>query len=203
MGIPFSIFVTTGYVNSDRVLWNDLLEFAVFSTRKTLLPRGIIERDLPLGGEAERCGAILALKAVLKRDDAIVINDSEVRDLTGEANVVKGAAVVRDMGPPIVVVKKGEHGCMLFCDENICTLPAYPASDVKDPTGAGDCFAGGMMGYLASADAVDFAALSKSLGFATIVASFAIEDFSLNRLKQISLDNINDRLHKFRTMSSF
>ncbi len=144
-----------------------------------------------------------ALLALLGRIDGLVLNDSEAQQLSGESNLVKAGLEIVQMVKSFVVIKKGEHGCMLFGDGKICVLPAYPAREVKDPTGAGDCFAGGMMGYLASADAVDFTSLSKSLGYATVVASFAIEDFSLNRLKEISSDDINARLEKFRTMSRF
>ncbi len=144
-----------------------------------------------------------ALLALLPRIDGLVLNDSEAQQLTSQSNLVKAGLEIAQMVKSFVVIKKGEHGCVLFADENICVLPAYPALSVKDPTGAGDCFAGGMMGFLASANAVDFSSLRKSLGYATIVASFAIEDFSLDRLKQISLDDINDRLDKFRAMSRF
>ena len=140
---------------------------------------------------------------LLKKITGLVLNDFEAKILTGLDNMVAAGQAILKLGPQFVVIKKGEHGCLLFADSNICALPAYPTSDVKDPTGAGDCFAGGMMGYLASANAVDFTSLTKSLGYATVLASFAIEDFSLNRLKQISLDDINDRLEKFRTLSSF
>lgn len=144
-----------------------------------------------------------ALIALMKRIDGLVLNDSEAQLLSGQSNLVKAGREIAQMVKSFVVIKKGEHGCMLFGDESICVLPAYPALHVKDPTGAGDCFAGGMMGFLASADAADFASLRKSLGYATIVASFAIEDFSLDRLKQISLDEINARLDQFRAMSNF
>ncbi len=140
--------------------------------------------------------------ALLKKITGLVLNDFEAKILTGLDNMVVAGQAILKLGPQFVVIKKGEHGCLLFADSNICALPAYPTSDVKDPTGAGDCFAGGMMGYLASANAVDFSALSKSLGFATVLASFAIEDFSLAGLQGITFEDITARLEKFRTMSS-
>jgi sugar/nucleoside kinase (ribokinase family) len=141
--------------------------------------------------------------ALLKKITGLVLNDFEAKILTGLDNMVAAGQAILELGPKFAVIKKGEHGCLLFAEANICALPAYPTSDVKDPTGAGDCFAGGMMGYLASANAVDFSALSKSLGFATVLASFAIEDFSLAGLQGITFEDITARLEKFRALSSF
>ena len=137
--------------------------------------------------------------------------DETETDLFGEQAVLCGGAVelvkagfeIARMVKRFVVIKKGEHGCLLFSDSNICALPAYPTSNVKDPTGAGDCFAGGMMGYLATAKTVDFSALTKSLGFGPVLASFAIENFSLAGLQGITFDAITARLEQFRAMSSF
>ena len=143
------------------------------------------------------------LAALMQRLDGLVLNDSEAKLFTGESNLVKAGLEIAHTVKRFVVIKKGEHGCMLFSDANICTLPAYPTSKVKDPTGAGDCFAGGMMGYLASADAVDFTSLTKSLGYATVLASFAIEDFSLAGLQGITFEDITARLEEFRALSSF
>lgn len=140
---------------------------------------------------------------LLKEITGLVLNDFEARILTGLDNMVAAGQAILSLGPRFVVIKKGGHGCLLFQGSNICALPAYPISKVKDPTGAGDCFAGGMMGHLASNEAVNFAALRRSIGFATIAASFAIEDFSLAGLEQISLDDITARLEKFRTLTSF
>ncbi len=141
--------------------------------------------------------------ALLKKITGLVLNDFEAKILTGLDNMVAAGQAILKLGPRFVVIKKGEHGCLLFADSKICALPAYPTSSVKDPTGAGDCFAGGMMGYLAAGEAVDFSALSKSLGFATVLASFAIEDFSLAGLQGITFEDITTRLEKFRTLSSF
>ena len=140
---------------------------------------------------------------MLKKITGLVLNDFEAKILTGLDNMVAAGREILKLGPRFVVIKKGEHGCLLFEDSGLCVLPAYPTGEVKDPTGAGDCFAGGMMGYLAANKAVDFSALRKSLGFATVVASFAIEDFSLTRLQEISLDDIKARLREFKTLTSF
>jgi len=141
--------------------------------------------------------------ALLKKITGLVLNDFEAKILTGLDNMVAAGQAILELGPKFAVIKKGEHGCLLFAEDNIRALPAYPTSEVKDPTGAGDCFAGGMMGYLATSQATDFSALTKSLGFGTVVASFAIEDFSLAGLQAITFDDITARLEKFRTLSSF
>ena len=140
---------------------------------------------------------------LLKKITGLVLNDFEAKILTGLDNMVAAGEAILKLGPRFVVIKKGEHGCLLFEGSNICALPAYPISKVKDPTGAGDCFAGGMMGYLAANKVVNFAALRRSIGFATVAASFAIEDFSLGGLQKIRLDDITARLEKFRALSSF
>ncbi|NIA06037.1 MAG: sugar kinase [Actinobacteria bacterium] len=143
------------------------------------------------------------LLALLPKITGLVLNDFEASILTGLDNMVAAGQSILELGPRFVVVKKGAHGCLLFEGSNICALPAYPTNKVKDPTGAGDCFAGGLMGYLASNELVSFTALRRAIGFATVVASFAIEDFSLARLQQISFDDIRARLEEFRTLSSF
>ena len=143
------------------------------------------------------------LLVLLTKITGLVLNDFEARILTGLDNMVAAGEAILKLGPRFVVIKKGEHGCLLFEETNICALPAYPTSKVKDPTGAGDCFAGGMMGYLATNKVVNFAALRRSIGFATVAASFAIEDFSLGGLQRIRLDDITARLEKFRALSSF
>ena len=140
---------------------------------------------------------------LLRRITGLVLNDFEANILTGLDNMVAAGQSILELGPRFVVIKKGAHGCLLFEGSNICALPAFPTCEVKDPTGAGDCFAGGMMGYLASEELVTFTALRRAIGFATVVASFAIEDFSLARLEQITLDDIHARMEEFRTLSSF
>ncbi len=144
-----------------------------------------------------------ALLQLLKRIDGLVINDSEARLLTGEENLVRAGQCIRAMGPSFVVLKKGEHGAMFFSKHETYVLPAYPTSDVVDPTGAGDSFAGGMMGYLAETGRVDPKTLKEALAYGTLVASFTVEDFSLDRLKQITRDDLNRRMEEYRRMLSF
>jgi cytidine kinase len=140
---------------------------------------------------------------MLQRIDGLVLNDSEAKLLTGDENLVRAGRAVLTMGPRFVVVKKGEHGAMFFSGEEICVLPAFPTSQVVDPTGAGDCFAGGMMGYLAEQGNFEPKTLKQALAYGTIVASFCVEDFSLDRLKQIDRAAIEARMADYRRMLTF
>ena len=144
-----------------------------------------------------------ALLEVMKMSDGMVLNDEEVRLLTEEPNLLAAARKVAAMGPAIVVIKKGEHGAILLADGRPFVLPAWLTETVIDPTGAGDCFGGAMMGYLASVGEVTFEALKTAVSYGTVVASFCIEDFSLNRLKSISLDDIERRRTEFASMVSW
>ena len=140
------------------------------------------------------------LRGLLKQIDGLVLNDSEAKLLTGRSNHVTAAEAIIDMGPKFVVIKKGEHGCLLLHKEGVVALPAYPAREVHDPTGAGDSFAGGMMGYLAASGDLSLASIKKSLAYGTIVASFNIEAFSLERMKRLSRKEIDDRYTGFADM---
>ncbi|HEY1599644.1 MAG TPA: PfkB family carbohydrate kinase [Pirellulales bacterium] len=140
---------------------------------------------------------------LFKRIDGLVLNDSEARLLTKEENLVRAGQAVRKMGPKFVVVKKGEHGAIFFGENETYVMPAYPTPDVIDPTGAGDSFAGGMMGYLAEQRKSDPETLKTALAYGTVVASFAVEDFSLERLKKIERVDIEHRMRDYRRMLSF
>jgi hypothetical protein len=143
------------------------------------------------------------LVEVLKRVDGLVLNDSEARLLTGEENLVLAGHKVREFGPKFVVIKKGEHGAMFFSEFETYVLPAFPTSTLVDPTGAGDTFAGGMMGYLAELDAFDADSLKRAMAYGILVASFTVEDFSLDRLRQIDRRDLDLRMDKYRRMLSF
>ncbi|QDU97753.1 PfkB family carbohydrate kinase [Lignipirellula cremea] len=143
------------------------------------------------------------LMALLQRIDGLVLNDSEAKLLTGEENLVKAGHRVREMGPRFVVVKKGEHGAMFFSEHETYVMPAYPTEDVVDPTGAGDSFAGGMMGYLAEKNNFDSSTLKEAMAYGTLVASFNVEDFSLDRMKGIERADLDRRLEEYRKMLSF
>jgi len=143
------------------------------------------------------------LKALLKQLDGLVLNDSEAKLLTGDENLVSAGRKALNLGPRFVVVKKGEHGAMFFSRDETYVLPAYPTARVIDPTGAGDSFAGGMMGYLAERQAFDPQTLKTALAYGVVTASFTVEDFSLNRLKTITRKEIDERLIEYRKMLSF
>jgi sugar/nucleoside kinase (ribokinase family) len=143
-----------------------------------------------------------SLRRTLARVDCVLLNDTEARLLSGEHNLVRAARKVRALGPKRVVVKRGEHGALVFDDE-IFAVPAYPLEEVRDPTGAGDSFAGGMMGHLASRGEVDGPALRRAAVMGSVAASFAVEDFSLDALKRISRDDLEARYQSFRRLVYF
>jgi sugar/nucleoside kinase (ribokinase family) len=133
----------------------------------------------------------------------LVLNDGEARLLSEKKNLIAAARDVLKMGPNFVVIKKGEHGCLMCSQRDVFVLPAYPADQVIDPTGAGDSFAGGMMGYLSTQGNFSSATLKRALAFGTVVASFTIADFSLDGLSRATRDQIDDRWHQFKQAMSF
>lgn len=145
------------------------------------------------------------LLALLKRVDMLILNDGEARQLTGETSLIRAGAAIRKLGPRFVAVKKGEHGCLLFGENQFFSCGAYPLEDIHDPTGAGDCFAGGLAGYLASLDLdeVCFEHLRKAVVFGSVLASYNVEAFSAERLKTLTEDEISTRFQGFRQMSQF
>lgn len=147
--------------------------------------------------------ALHELQAVLKRVDAVIINDAEARDLTGKRNLVDSVGAVMALGPSVVVVKKGEHGCLLFGGGEVFAAPAYLLPKVVDPTGAGDAFAGGFMGYLASQDATDFATLRRAVIHGSVVASYTCESFAPTRLAGLQESDIAQRYDAFRRLVGF
>jgi sugar/nucleoside kinase (ribokinase family) len=144
-----------------------------------------------------------ALMELLKRIDGLVLNDSEAKLLTNDENLVRAGHKVREMGPKFVVIKKGEHGAMFFSEHETYVMPAYPTVDVVDPTGAGDSFAGGMMGYLAGQGNFEPTTLKKAMAYGVLVASFNVEDFSLDRMKKIEREDIELRMTHYQRMLSF
>ena len=144
------------------------------------------------------------LMELLGKIDGLVLNDSEVKLLTGESNLVAAAKKTLNFGPQFVIVKKGEHGAMVVGrSTEILLIPAYPTEQVVDPTGAGDSFAGGLMGYLAAAKSIDFKGFKKALAYATVTASFNVEGFSLERYLKITREDIDQRYEDFRRMVAF
>jgi sugar/nucleoside kinase (ribokinase family) len=143
------------------------------------------------------------LLKLLPRVDGLLLNDSEAQLLTGEKNLVRAGNAVRRLGPKFVILKKGEHGAMLFSGDGVFVVPAYPTQDVIDPTGAGDSFAGGIMGCLDSDDTPPPGRLRRAMAYGTVVASLTVEGFGLDRLKATSRDEIDGRLAAYRKMLSF
>ena len=143
------------------------------------------------------------LDELLTKVDGLVLNDSEAKMLTGEENLVVAGHKVREMGPRFVVVKKGEHGAIFFSQYETYVLPAFPTKQVVDPTGAGDSFAGGMMGYLAEQGNFEPTTLKKAMAYGILVASFTVEDFSLDRLINITREDLERRLEDYQQMLSF
>ncbi len=145
--------------------------------------------------------ALGSLKKVMARTDVVILNDQEARQLTGEANVIKAAKAVTKLGPKIVIVKKGEHGAFLVGPQSFFALPAYPLESLYDPTGAGDSFAGGLVGHIAAQASHDDAVLRRAMAYATVVASFAVEKFSVDRLRQIGKKDVEERFKRFSEMT--
>ena len=146
-------------------------------------------------------GSLDALKQTLSVVDALLINDSEVKELSGSDNIFKGARIIQEMGPKTLIVKKGEHGCLLIHENTIFSCPAYPVEQLFDPTGAGDTFAGGFMGYLARCDALNIENLKRAVVFATALASFSVEAFSVDGLKGLSKQDIIGRVTELLDMT--
>lgn len=144
-----------------------------------------------------------SLLELLRRVRILLVNDEEVRQLADEPNLLKAARWVQERGPEIVIVKKGEHGAILFGDDWIFYVPGYPLEVVFDPTGAGDAFAGGFMGHLARADAVTPADLRRAMVYGSALGSFACERFSVERLQDLSSDDVHQRVEEFRKITAF
>lgn len=135
--------------------------------------------------------------------DALIINDAEARELAGEPNLIRAARKILGWGPQMLVVKRGEYGAALFTDGSFFAIPAYPLEDVFDPTGAGDSFAGGFMGYLAQADKIDETTLRRAIIYGSVMASFNVEEFSCDRLRRLKPEEIRSRFHQFKEFTHF
>jgi sugar/nucleoside kinase (ribokinase family) len=143
------------------------------------------------------------LKETIKHIDVITINDEEARQLSGEYSLVTAARKIHEMGPAYVVIKKGEHGALIFHNEEIFFAPALPLEEVFDPTGAGDTFAGGFAGFLAQSENITFENMKKALIYGSCLASFTVEKFGTNRLESITADDIKHRLKQFQQLTQF
>lgn len=147
--------------------------------------------------------AMAELKIVLKYVDMLMVNDAEARQLTGQFSLVKAARSIMEMGPKYLIIKKGEHGALLFHRDEVFFAPALPLEEVFDPTGAGDTFAGGFMGHLAKTGDISFENMKRGIIVGSAMASFCVEKFGPTRLKEITNEDINIRLQQFKDLVSF
>lgn len=147
--------------------------------------------------------ALEDLHKVIKKVDVITINDEEARQLTGEYSLVVAARKIHEMGPKYVVIKKGEHGALLFNEDNVFYAPALPLEEVFDPTGAGDTFAGGFVGYLAKSNDLSFDNMKNAVIYGSTLASFCVEKFGTERMVNLSKDEVYQRLQQFKNLTQF
>ncbi len=147
--------------------------------------------------------ALKALKKTIKQVDILMINDEEARQLSGEYSLVNAAKVIHKMGPKFLVIKKGEHGALLFAENKMFYAPALPLAEVFDPTGAGDTFAGGFMGHIAKTGSVSFENMKRAVVYGSAMASFCVEEFSIGKLKKLKASDINKRVKRFEKLVAF
>ena len=179
---------------------------------------GNIQPDLQRGVRAQIGGAkVVALdtmnywiasvpdqvEAVVREVDVVIINDAEARQLAGEANLIKAARKILSWGPRALVIKRGEYGAAMFTENSYFAVPAFPLESVFDPTGAGDTFAGGFMGYIAGHDSFDDATLRRAITFGSVMASFNVEEFGTDRVRRLTHEEINERFRQFKRMTHF
>ncbi len=143
------------------------------------------------------------LKETLKLLDVLILNDAEARQLTDEPNLIKAARSITRMGPRIVIIKKGEHGALMVTDQTVFFAPPYPLEIINDPTGAGDAFAGGFIGYLSKMDDVSDECLKRAVIYGSTMASFCVERFSLERFNDLTTIEVHDRFREFKELSKF
>jgi sugar/nucleoside kinase (ribokinase family) len=212
-------------LNVAHTLYTDLNVFADFqpklsdeSKRTRLLFLGNIQPDLQRGVREQMPDAELvaldtmnlwiehtreSLVKTIKVVDVVIINDAEARQLTGIPNLIKAAREILSWGPKALIIKRGEYGAALFTRESYFAIPAYPLESVFDPTGAGDTFAGGFMGYLASQETIDEGAMRRAMIFGSVMASFNVEEFGTERVRRLTHAEINDRFRAFKRMTHF
>jgi len=148
-------------------------------------------------------GKLEQLKEIIKRVDILIINEGEVRQLSRETNLIKAYQKISSCGPKVLVIKQGSYGALLFTPSSVFSAPAYPLEELSDPTGAGDCFAGGFVGYLAKSQDTAEGELRKAVIYGSVMASFNVEDFSLGRLKTLTIDEIEKRFESFKKLTRF
>ena len=188
------------YLDSEFVMLGNLQPTVQMNVIKQLKsPRLIVMDTMNFWMES----AMPELEKVLKKIDVLLINDAEARQLSGQYSLVKASKAILAMGPKFLIVKKGEHGALLFHGDKVFFAPALPLEEVFDPTGAGDTFAGGFMGHLAKTKDISFENMKTAIIVGSAMASFCVEKFGPNRLKEISKEDIDRRLQQFRELVNF
>jgi len=188
------------YLDSEFVMLGNLQPTVQMNVIKQLkAPKLVVMDTMNFWMEA----AMPELEKVLKKIDVLLINDAEARQLSGQYSLVKASKIILGMGPKFLIVKKGEHGALLFYGDKVFFAPALPLEEVFDPTGAGDTFAGGFIGYLARTKDISFENMKTAIIVGSAMASFCVEKFGPTRLKEISKEDIDKRLHQFRELVNF
>ncbi len=197
----FNPVVPTGYTDADVVMLGNLhpgVQLSVINQMEKR-PKLIILDTMNFWMD----NALSELLETIKHIDVLTINDEEARQLTGEHSLVKAAHKIYGMGPKYVVIKKGEHGALLFHQDQVFFAPALPLEEVFDPTGAGDTFAGGFAGYLAATNDTSFENLKKAVIHGSNLASFSVERFGTERMIDLDKKEVNKRLHQFKALTQF
>ena len=188
------------YLDSEFVMLGNLQPTVQMNVIKQLKkPKLIVMDTMNFWMES----AMPELEEVLKKIDVLLINDAEARQLSGQYSIVKASKTILEMGPKFLIVKKGEHGALLFHGDKVFFAPALPLEEVFDPTGAGDTFAGGFIGHLAKTKDISFENMKTAIIVGSAMASFCVEKFGPTRLKEISKEDIDKRLYQFRELVNF
>ncbi len=197
----FEPVVPESFQNSDFLMLGNLAPSVQLSVIKQLKkrPKLIVMDTMNFWMEI----ALDDLKEVLKEVDVLMVNDSEARELSHEYSLVKAAKKIMTMGPKYLIIKKGEHGALLFHEENVFFAPALPLEDVFDPTGAGDTFAGGFIGHIARTKDISFENMKTAIIVGSAMASFCVEKFGTERLREITKEDIHKRLMQFQELVNF
>lgn len=197
----FDPVLPESYRNSQYILLGNLTPDVQINVMKQLSskPKLVVLDTMNFWIESTHDRLIEAIKLC----DVLTINDEEARMLSGELSLVKAAAKIFELGPTYLIIKKGEHGALLFDRNNVFFAPALPLMQVVDPTGAGDCFAGGFLGYIAKTQDVSFQNMKRALIYGSALASFAVEDFSNHRIKTLTQEDIRNRVQQFVDLTHF
>lgn len=199
--LDFNPVLPDSYKNSEYVLLGNIdpsLQMKVID-QMTTKPKLIVLDTMNFWMDV----AMDKLKEVIGKVDVLTINDSEARQLSGEYSLVKASKKIMAMGPKYLIIKKGENGALLFHENHIFFAPALPLEDVFDPTGAGDTFAGGFIGYLAKSGDISFENMKRAIIFGSAMASFCVEKFGTEMLKELDIEQIHDRVEEFVALSQF